>query len=400
LNALPHANRLPKLKVALMLPGLGRVQRGAETAFLELAKALAKYSDLQITLFGSGNDVPDGLQMKSVKCVNREYFESFPRLPILRSEYCYEELSFIMSLISSRSFSSRDYHAVIHCTFPFTNWFLQRGGRNGPKSIFVTQNGDWMCRAESSEYRTFKCDGLVCTNPEYFTRHRDRYPSTLVPNGVDPEVFQPRIQDGISRDSRIPSNFKVVFMSSALIASKRVLDGIRSVALVPNAFLLVAGDGPEREAVRALAAELLPNRHLLLGTVPREQMPQLYPQADAFLHMSQDEPFGIVYLEAAASGLPVVAHEGAVPKWILGPTAVYANTSDPSSVKIALEKALSTELAPQLGKAARSRVIADWTWQAQAAKYRDFLYSIVTPTAKRETVCAQSSSSVSTLASF
>ena len=371
------ANRLPKLRVALMLPGLGRVHRGAETAFIELARALAAHPDVQVTLFGSGSDVPEGLDLRQAGCVPREQFERWPHMPVLRNDCCYEEMSFIMSLISRHTFRRRDFDAAIHCTFPCTNWFLRMAARKGgPASVFVTQNGDWMCRADSREFRTFRCSGLVCTNPEYFDRHQSRYPAALIPNGVDPGVYQPGER---SHDARFPGDKKIVFMASALIASKRVADGIAAVAQVPDAFLVVAGDGPDRESIAALAARELPGRHRLLGSVHRSEMPGLYRQADAFLHMSQDEPFGIVYLEAAASGLPVVAHDAAVPRWILGQSALYANTTDVAAVARALRLALNPVIGGSLRELARARVLADWTWAAQAEKYREFLYSLVAP---------------------
>jgi glycosyltransferase involved in cell wall biosynthesis len=383
----PNANPLPNLRVALLLPGLGRVQRGAETAFHELAKGLTRYPDVRVTLFGTGDEAPDGVQMRRARCVPREVFERWPQVPVLRNEYCYEELSFILSLISRRSFRRRDFDVAVHCTFPFTNWFLRAAARKGgPKSVFVTQNGDWPCRADSREFRTFRCDGLVCTNPEYFFRQRNRYPAALIPNGVDPEVFRPAER---GREAGFPTDKKIVLMASALIPSKRVADGVRAVARIPDAFLVVVGDGPERETIATLAAELLPGRYRLLGSVPRTEMAALYRQADVFLHMSQDEPFGIVYLEAAASGLPVVAHDAAVPRWILGDTALYANTSDHAAVGQAVQSALIPDIGDPLAEAARARVLADWTWTAQAAKYRDFLYSLVPSRRPVEVSCSR-----------
>lgn len=371
-------NSIPVLRVAMLLPGLGRVQRGAETAFLALAAHLNAYPDVRITLFGSGSESPPGVPIINVGCTPRERFERWPKLPLLRSEYAYEELTFVMRLLASRAFNPRDFDIALHCSFPFTNWFLQRAGRRqGPKSVFVTQNGDWMCRAESAEYRTFKCDALVCTNPEYYDRHQNRYKAALIPNGVDPDQFHPDSKSSTGpRDPRFPIGAKIVLMVSALIPSKRVLDGIKAVALLPEAFLVIAGDGPDRQLVTELAARELPGRHLLLGSLQREMMPDVYRKADVFLHMSQDEPFGIIYLEAAASGVPVVAHDAAVPRWILGSSAKYANTSDPSAVAAALRDMFSSANL-NLGGEARNRVLEGWTWASLAEKYRQFFYSVI-----------------------
>jgi glycosyltransferase involved in cell wall biosynthesis len=71
--------------------------------------------------------------------------------------------------------------------------------------------------------------------------------------------------------------------------------------------LLVVGDGPMEKHLRALAAELLPGRALFTGRVARHDMVQYYSAADLFAFPGIGESLGMVYLEAQACGLPVVA---------------------------------------------------------------------------------------------
>ena len=67
-------------------------------------------------------------------------------------------------------------------------------------------------------------------------------------------------------------------------------------------------------------------------------MPHIFRQADLFLHMSQEEPFGIVYLEAGACGLPIVCHDSEVSRWIMGDAAEFVDTSDFTAVADAITK--------------------------------------------------------------
>jgi len=97
-------------------------------------------------------------------------------------------------------------------------------------------------------------------------------------------------------------------MVSALIPSKRAEIGIEAVSQIPGAHLVVAGDGPLRQASDELAARLMPGRFTRLSLTP-ERMPALYQSADVFLHLSKAESFGNVYIEAMACGLPIVGHE-------------------------------------------------------------------------------------------
>lgn len=365
-------------RVAFVLPGLGRVQRGAETAFLEIARNLAAWPDIEVELFGTGAETPPGLKTHSVGYISRERFEKWPSLPFFRNEYAYEELTFTWNLRRAGVYDASRFDATISCTFPHVNTFLSRRKQAGnPVSIFVTQNGDWMCRAKHREYRLFDCDGLVCINPEYYERNKDAYPTVLIPNGTDPDFFTPDGSDTVPAEVRIEHDGPVVVMASAMIPSKRVAEAIDAVALIPNACLVVAGDGPDRAAIAAKAEQQLPGRHRLLGSVKRHLMPHIFRQADAFLHMSQEEPFGIVYLEAGASGLPIVCHDSEISRWIMGDCAEFVDTSDLPRVAAALQNVIRQPRGAALASDMRERIIADWSWAAQAAKYRQFLYQLL-----------------------
>ena len=370
------------IRVAVVLPGLGRVQRGAETAFIEVAKELSNFDDVDVKLFGSSTIVPEGLDICAVECTPREKFESFPRFPMFRSECHYEEFSYVERLWRSGEFNPLDFDVTLSCTFPWVNWFLQRAKRKNPDlvNLFVTQNGDWMCRAGHREFRYFGADGVVTINPEYYENNREQHRTRLIPNGTDPDIFFPRNEDTpeneVGLSEPLPTDKKIILMVSALIDSKRVEAGVRAAAQVEDAYFVVAGDGPERERIKAVAEELMPGRYRLLGSLDRDKMPALFRSADVFLHMSQIEPFGIVYLEAAASGLAVVTHDRDTPRWILGETALFADSNNPEEVANAIRMACNGEFGKALGQSARKRVIQDWTWKAQAAKYREFILEL------------------------
>ena len=113
----------------------------------------------------------------------------------------------------------------------------------------MTENGDWPAFARSSEYRFFRCDGLVCTNPQFYESNRTRWRSKLIPNGVDCVRFSPG--PGKQEQFGLPEKRTIVLMVSALIESKRVEVGIEAVSKVPDAHLVVAGDGPLRTRIDA-----------------------------------------------------------------------------------------------------------------------------------------------------
>ena len=112
---------------------------------------------------------------------------------------------------------------------------------------------------------------------------------------------------------------------------------------IPDAHLVVAGDGPLRQEIEATAEELLPGRFTRLSVSPA-MMPGLYRSADVFLHLSKDEPSSLAFLEALACGLPLVAHDLPQLRYIIGNEEFLVDTDDIALV--ASQIALAREHLP------------------------------------------------------
>jgi glycosyltransferase involved in cell wall biosynthesis len=212
---------------------------------------------------------------------------------------------------------------------------------------------------------------LVCTNPEFYERNKDRWRCALIPNGVDCDRFSPgpahREQFGL------PAGRPIVLMVSALIPSKRVQIGIEAVSHLADVHLAVAGDGPLRRDIDAVAAKLLPGRFTRLSVAPQD-MPSLYRSADVFLHLSKDEPSSLAFVEAMACGLPVVAHDSPRMRYIAGDDEFLLATDDPKAIARHIKLACEAS-ATQAQK--RSMRVAAFSWTNLAAMYRKFLQEVV-----------------------
>jgi glycosyltransferase involved in cell wall biosynthesis len=358
------------MRALFALPGLHRHSRGAEVAFIAIASALGKAGH-DVTLIGSGqpkNGTP--YRFLHAASIPRERFERFPSFPFLRNETAYEELSFGPSLL--RSYRPADYDVTLTCSYPYTNWILRRPTSPGPRPphVFVTENGDWPAFANKSEYCFFGCDGLVCTNPDYFERNKNRWRCRLIPNGVDCDQFRPGVSD--PRQFGIPPDRMIVLMVSALVPNKRVDAGIEAVSRIPDAHLVVAGDGPLRRDIEAAAARSLPGRFTLLSVAP-VQMPRLYQSANVFLHLCKDESFGNVLIEAMACGLPVVAPDVDRVRWIVGSDEFLVETDDAAAVAYAIVVANGTALDRNTTRLARA---AEFSWTKVGSMYEQFLKDV------------------------
>jgi glycosyltransferase involved in cell wall biosynthesis len=359
------------MRILFSLPGLHRYNRGAEIAFISIASELAKVGEV-VTLFGSGpeREMTPYRYLRAAS-IRRETFESFPSIPGLRDECAYEELTFVPNFLLR--YRPSDYDITIGCSYPFSNWALRRPVIGGvrPPHVYVTENGDWPALVRNSEYRFFGCEGLVCTNPEFYERNKSRWRCRLIPNGVDCDRFSP----GASRrdDFGLPPDRLIVLMVSALISSKRVGAGIEAVSQIPDAHLVVAGDGPLRDTIEADAARLLPGRFTRLSVAP-DNMPLLYRSADVFLHLSKDEPSSLAFLEAMACGLPVVAHDAPQLRWIAADNEFLLDTENPADVAGQIERARNAEPARRQRRLTK---VANFSWKKIASEYREFLQEIV-----------------------
>jgi glycosyltransferase involved in cell wall biosynthesis len=168
------------------------------------------------------------------------------------------------------------------------------------------------------------------------------------------------------RHPRAPGETFRVLCVARMYPRKRIGDLLRAGALLagrrPGLRVRVVGRGPEWEAVRALHADLgLGERVTLLGDLGRDALAAEYVNADAFCLPSVQEGFGIVFLEAMAAGLPIVAcRTSAIPEVVPdGEVGELVPPRTPEALAAALDGlAADPGRARALGDAGRRRVAA------------------------------------------
>jgi glycosyltransferase involved in cell wall biosynthesis len=131
----------------------------------------------------------------------------------------------------------------------------------------------------------------------------------LIPLGIE----RPPARVAASRATfALPHDAFVMVTIGRLVARKATtqLVDVLAASEIPNAHLLVIGDGPDAAAIRQRAAELgVAERVHLPGQVTEADKYAALSIADAFVSTSQHEGFGLVFLEAMACGLPVVCYD-------------------------------------------------------------------------------------------
>jgi phosphatidylinositol alpha-1,6-mannosyltransferase len=140
---------------------------------------------------------------------------------------------------------------------------------------------------------------------------------------------------------------------------------------------LIVGEGDDRARLEHLVAEHgLGDRVHFTGAVPSATLPDYYAAADIFVHPNRVdgadfEGFGIVFLEAAAAGLPTIGGAtGGVPEAIQdGTTGMLVTGTDADELAAAIGRfAASAALRRRMGQAGRARVREHFTWERAATQ--------------------------------
>jgi glycosyltransferase involved in cell wall biosynthesis len=162
-------------------------------------------------------------------------------------------------------------------------------------------------------------DGAFTNNLNDLEALRRILPSEQVmylPAGIVPEDFRrdEAAGDAIRKQYGIPRSTPVIMTAARFrpgVKCESLFYLLRSLALLkaenPPFRLLVVGDGPMEKDLKRVAEELLPGQAIFAGRVAHQDMAQFYSAADLFAFPGIGESLGMVYLEAQACGLPVVA---------------------------------------------------------------------------------------------
>lgn len=210
-----------------------------------------------------------------------------------------------------------------------------------------------------------------------------------LPPGVDTDRFAPDSAARAELRSRYGlADRPVVVCLSRLVPRKgqdmliRALPEVRR--RVPGAALVIVGGGPHRDALEQLAVRHdVADQVVFTGGVPAAELPAHHAMADVFAMPCRTrgagldvEGLGIVYLEASATGVPVVAgRSGGAPETVRdGQTGTVVDGRDVDEIAAAVSDLLADPVrAAAMGAAGRSWVVDQWQWRTQGRRLAGLL---------------------------
>ena len=205
--------------------------------------------------------------------------------------------------------------------------------------------------------------------------------------GIDVEHFSPVDSTALRKELNLEGK-KVIVSVGRLVHRKGQDHLIESlpeiVRRVPNAHLLMVGKGPYLDHLAKLVAVHKLQDHVsFIGRIQYAELPQFICAGDVFAMPSRSrfgglevEGLGIVYLEASACGLPVVAGaSGGAPDAVIeGVTGLVVDGTNDSEITDAIVSLLNdSERAEKMGTAGRQWITENWRWEIWSAQFNTLL---------------------------
>jgi len=369
------------LKITITTPVYPYPKRGVYTGIERHVENISKYLALNnckvrvITTFWNGGnsyDIKDGVEIFRVKDATLYLgrvaglaelnYLSFSLTSILKSL----ELDSDVLLLNNQSPFSFLSNAKLKVGLAHHVDYIKNF-----KDIFIIPFADLYSKMTKIDY-------IIA--PSYFTKKQIietfKIPSEkieVIHEGVDTSKFDPNNKP-IFRD-KFKSQYVILFVG-ALVKTKNVDKLIRVFNYVQKRIdtsLVIVGEGPEKSNLMKIAKELnLKNKVFFEGFVKDEDLPYYYSSCDIFASCSIIEGFGLIFLEAMASGKPVVAFNIASIPEVVGNGGIIIKNFDLKEMAEKIIELLSNkEVYEEYSRRAREIAI-NHDWNIIARKYLNF----------------------------
>lgn len=227
-------------------------------------------------------------------------------------------------------------------------------------TYYITHGlGDSQARKFARKFSRSWCNGcdLIVAPTQKTERLLRDYgvtkPIRILPTGLDIDRFAPALHNAGERAKRrqecgIPADAKVLLNIGRISREKNleaVLEAMPEVfARHPDAWLVLIGSGPWVEALQRKAQDLgIAHRTRFPGPKPWAAIDEYYAIGDVFVSASQSETQGLTYIEALASGLPVIALYDDALEGVILPGVNGQLLRDTRDMPSAIDEALSPE---------------------------------------------------------
>ena len=323
------------IKLFIVCSGLGHINRGFESFTQECFDALSGEPELDLTLFKGGGPSDKKQVVLWNLPRNAPLTERLGRITG-KGGYWLEQVTFTLSLLPH---IARQKPAVIYfsdCNIGNLLWHWRRLTRQNYK-LLLSNGGplsppfprwDFVQQVAPSHVEAALVVG------------QDANKQGLVPYGIhmeaEPQTLSPEERTRMRQELGLPEDRPIILSVGAVNKGHKRMDYvIREVAALTGVhpYLVILGQVDEETLeVRALAEQMLGNGHFQIRTVPHEEIAAYYQSADVFVLASLNEGFGRVFLEALSWGVPCLAHDYVLTRYVLGDAGLLADLEKQGSL--------------------------------------------------------------------
>ena len=332
------------IKVFILCSGLGQIWRGYESFYQEFFTAFSQDSELDITLFKGGGES----QGKAIALWNLPRYSKWA-IKLGRIQWRELKVAERWDLITEK----QAYNVE---EFTFFLSFLPYLMRGKPDAVYLSDRGlgNWLWHWRNLTKQKFKivfrngspfpppfpeCDRVQQLTPTEFKKALDAGEPpekvSFIPHGFNIprqlEFLDAPARDALRSKLGLPQKRCLILSVGYVVQSHKRMDYvIQEVASLPEPrpYLLLIGQqdvrGETREIIK-LAKQLLGEENFQVKTVPHDEISDYYKAADVFVLASLLEAFGRVFVEALSHGLPCLAHDYEVSRYILGEEGYFAD---------------------------------------------------------------------------
>jgi 1,2-diacylglycerol 3-alpha-glucosyltransferase len=373
-------------KIFILCSGLGHVKRGYESFTQECFDALSQEPTLDITLFKGGGDSSE----KEIVLWN------------LRRE---DKLAIFLGDITEKLFRRGEGYFIEQITFFLS--LLPHIQTKKPDVIFFSDenlgNLLWYWRSLSKQnYKLLFSNGGPILPPFPRWDHVQQLapihlqnaleagqPSekqTLVPYGIQMssqlQILTSNEREALRHKLELPEKRPLIVSVGVISKSHKRMDYvIREIASLPEPrpYLLLLGqqnsDSPE---IINLGNQLLGTENFQVRSVPQKEMANYYKIADAFILASLGEGFGRVFLEAMSHGLPCLAHEHKVTRFVLGNNEYLDNFEIPGNLASLIPQALQDSQDISKRQRRHESAYNRFSWDKLGLDYVNLIHNVNT----------------------
>ncbi len=337
-----------KKKIAILATYIGVVNRGAETFVIELSKQLMDEYDIDIYSTGRIDALNENIIKVTIEKNSLFKMHEFlyMNLKIYR-RICNKIYWIIPDILYQKKFTKKVFLEYI----------------SGKKyDLIFPNNGIWGA-IYAKKFRKIKKVPYIYTghggigygerialeqNPDYYialnTSHEQwarKYSNNIrkIYNGINCGKFKKIKNFKKDLEEKKQKNILVVGALTKFKRHKLIID---AVSLLSNCSLTILGQGELYNELKEYGYKKL-GKNFKIDAIAYEEIKKYYEKADMFTLASTGEPFGIVYLEAMAMGLPVVAPNDQTRKEIIGNSGILCNCENPEEYAQAISKVMSLD---------------------------------------------------------